>query len=291
MGVYVRNTQRAANDMEDLVAFQREPMGVADHADARPMRISRGEIRFDHVGFHYGDHAKPLYDNLDVTIPAGQKLALVGHSGSGKTTFVKLVQRLYDVTSGQIVIDGVDVRSVTQTSLRQAIAVVQQDPVLFHRTLAENIAYGRPQATEAEIVAAAKRANAHDFIMRLERGYATLVGERGVKLSGGERQRVAIARAFLADAPILILDEATSSLDAESEAAVQQAIERLMQNRTTIVIAHRLSTVRAMDRLIVFDKGRIVEDGDHDRLMRLDHGIYRRLFERQVRAMADELAV
>jgi ATP-binding cassette subfamily B protein len=291
MGVYVRNTQRAANDMEDLVAFQREPMGVADHADARPMRISRGEIRFDHVGFHYGDHAKPLYDNLDVTIPAGQKLALVGHSGSGKTTFVKLVQRLYDVTSGKIVIDGIDVRSVTQTSLRQAIAVVQQDPVLFHRTLAENIAYGRPHATEAEIIAAAKRANAHDFIMRLERGYATLVGERGVKLSGGERQRVAIARAFLADAPILILDEATSSLDAESEAAVQQAIERLMQNRTTIVIAHRLSTVRAMDRLIVFDKGRIVEDGDHDRLMRLDHGIYRRLFERQVRAMADELAV
>jgi ATP-binding cassette subfamily B protein len=291
MGVHVRNTQRAVNDMEDLVAFQREPMGVADRPDAKPMRINRGEIRFDDVGFHYGDHAKPLYTDLDVTIPAGQKLALVGHSGSGKTTFVKLVQRLYDVTSGKIAIDGVDVRSVTQTSLRQAIAVVQQDPVLFHRTLAENIAYGRPNATEAEIIAAAKRANAHDFILRLERGYATLVGERGVKLSGGERQRVAIARAFLADAPILILDEATSSLDAESEAAVQQAIERLMQNRTTIVIAHRLSTVRAMDRLIVFDKGRIVEDGDHDRLMRLDAGIYRRLFERQVRAMADELAV
>jgi ATP-binding cassette subfamily B protein len=289
MGVHVRNAQRAVNDMEDLVNFQRQPLDVADRSDARPLRVTQGEIRFDDVGFHYGDHAKPLYEHLDVAIPAGQKLALVGHSGSGKTTFVKLVQRLYDVTDGSIKIDGVDIRDVTQISLRRAIAVVQQDPVLFHRTLAENIAYGRPDATMAEIEAAARRANAHGFISKLEKGYATLVGERGVKLSGGERQRVAIARAFLADAPILILDEATSSLDAESEAAVQQAIERLMQHRTTIVIAHRLSTVRAMDRLLVFDKGRVVEDGDHDRLMRLENGIYRRLFERQVRAMADEL--
>jgi ATP-binding cassette subfamily B protein len=290
MGVHVRNTQRAVNDMEDLVNFRSEPMGIADGADAAPIVVERGHIRFENVGFHYGDHDRPLYHHLDVDVPAGQKLALVGMSGSGKTTFVKLVQRLYDVSDGRITIDGVDVRAVEQSSLRRAIAVVQQDPVLFHRTLAENIAYGRPQATQEEIETAARRANAHGFIMGLEKGYATLVGERGVKLSGGERQRVAIARAFLADAPILILDEATSSLDAESEAAVQQAIERLMQNRTTIVIAHRLSTVRAMDRLLVFDKGRVVEDGDHETLMRLDRGIYRRLFERQIRAMADELA-
>ena len=188
-------------------------------------------------------------------IAAGEKVGLVGRSGSGKTTFVKLIQRLYDVNGGEIRIDGQNVAHATQASLRAQIAIVQQEPILFHRSLAENIAYGRPGARMAEIERAAKLANAHDFIARLPGGYQTLVGERGVKLSGGERQRVALARAFLADAPILILDEATSSLDSESELLIQEAMARLIRGRTAIVIAHRLSTVRAMDRILVFDRG------------------------------------
>ncbi|OYW42701.1 MAG: multidrug ABC transporter ATP-binding protein, partial [Azorhizobium sp. 12-66-6] len=211
-------------------------------------------------------------------------------SGSGKTTFVKLIQRLHDVTGGRVLVDGQDVRDVQQGSLRRSIAVVAQEPILFHRSLAENIAYGRPDATRAEIERAAALANASGFIERLPRGYGTLVGERGVKLSGGERQRIAIARAFLADARILILDEATSSLDSESEALIQEAMERLMVGRTTLVIAHRLSTVRSLDRLLVFDKGRIVEEGDHDALVARENGLYRRLFERQALDLVKGLA-
>lgn len=210
---------------------------------------------------------------------------------SGKTTFVKLIQRLYDVNAGTILIDGQDISGVAQASLRGQIAIVQQEPILFHRSLAENIAYARPSATQAEIEHAARLASAHDFIVDLPKGYGTLVGERGVKLSGGERQRVAIARAFLADARILILDEATSSLDSESEVLIQQAMERLMVGRTTLVIAHRLSTVRALDRLLVFDRGRIVEEGSHDQLIRLQGGIYRRLFERQALELTKGLAI
>ena len=205
----------------------------------------------------------------------------MGHSGSGKTTFIKLIQRLYDVNEGRILIDGQDIAQAQQASLRRQIAIVQQEPILFHRTLAENIAYGRPGATQAEIEHAARQASAHDFIMRLPKGYDTMVGERGVKLSGGERQRVAIARAFLADAPILILDEATSSLDSESEVLIQQAMERLMEGRSTLVVAHRLSTVRALDRLLVMDHGRVIEEGNHETLIRRPGGVYRRLFERQ----------
>ncbi len=208
-------------------------------------------------------------------IAPGERIGLVGHSGSGKTTFVKLIQRLYDVTEGRVLIDGQNVAHATQESLRSQIAIVQQEPILFHRTLAENISYARPEATMDEIERAARLANAHDFIARLPRGYQTLVGERGVKLSGGERQRVALARAFLANAPILILDEATSSLDSESEALIQQAMDRLMSGRTSIVIAHRLSTVRAMDRILVFEHGRIVEEGSHEALLRKSHGHYR----------------
>jgi len=233
------------------------------------------------VTFQYGSHLIPLYRDFSVTIKPGERIGLVGHSGSGKTTFVKLIQRLYDINGGAITIDGQNIADVQQSSLRNQLAIVQQEPILFHRTLAENIAYARPGASRAEIIEAAKQANAHDFIVALPKGYETLVGERGVKLSGGERQRVAIARAFLADAPILILDEATSSLDSESEVMIQEAMERLMEGRTTLVIAHRLSTVRALDRLLVFDKGKIVEEGDHDALIRLSGGIYRRLFERQ----------
>jgi len=281
IGQHVRNLQRAVNDMEELVALDDQPLGIEDKAGARPLVLTNGAIDFEHVDFHYGKHSTPLYRGLDIHIPAGQRVGLVGHSGSGKTTFVKLIQRLHDVTGGRIVIDGTDIRDVQQASLRRQIAIVQQEPVLFHRSLAENIAYGRPEATRAEIEQAAQLANAHDFIERLPKGYETLVGERGIKLSGGERQRVAIARAFLSDAKVLILDEATSSLDSESELLIQQAMERLMVGRTTIVIAHRLSTVRALDRLLVFDAGKVVEEGTHEQLVKLPDGIYRRLFERQ----------
>lgn len=281
IGQHVRNLQRAVNDMEELVALDDQKLGIEDKPGAKPMQVKAGAIDFEHVDFHYGVHLKPLYRQLDVHIAPGEKVGLVGHSGSGKTTFVKLIQRLHDVSGGRIVIDGTDIRDVQQASLRQQIAIVQQEPVLFHRSLAENIAYGRPGASRAQIEEAAKLANAHDFISKLPKGYETLVGERGIKLSGGERQRVAIARAFLSDARVLILDEATSSLDSESELLIQQAMERLMVGRTTIVIAHRLSTVRALDRLLVFDGGKVVEEGTHEQLVKRDGGIYRRLFERQ----------
>lgn len=281
IGQHVHHLQRAVNEMEEMVQMYDEPLGIADAPDARPLRIDAGEVRFDHVTFCYAGQDVPLYRDLNVRIAPGERIGLVGHSGSGKTTFVKLIQRLYDVTEGRVMIDGQNVAHATQESLRSQIAIVQQEPILFHRSLAENIAYARPAATLAEVERAARLANAHDFIARLPRGYQTLVGERGVKLSGGERQRVALARAFLADAPILILDEATSSLDSESEALIQQAMDRLMAGRTSIVIAHRLSTVRAMDRILVFEHGRIVEEGDHETLLRRPQGHYRRLFERQ----------
>ncbi|YBV94963.1 ABC transporter ATP-binding protein/permease (plasmid) [Phyllobacteriaceae bacterium JZ32] len=281
VGMHVRNVQRSVNEMEELVDIHDEPLGIEDHPGTRPIVIEEGRIDFENVTFLYGGHSTPLYRNFSLSIPAGQRVGLVGHSGSGKTTFVKLIQRLYDVTDGRILIDGQNIAEVEQSSLRSQIAIVQQEPILFHRSLAENIAYGRPGATMREIEQAAKLASAHDFITSLPKGYSTLVGERGVKLSGGERQRVAIARAFLADAPILIFDEATSSLDSESEVLIQEAMERLMVGRTTLVIAHRLSTVRSLDRLLVFDRGRVIEEGDHARLIRRENGVYRRLFERQ----------
>jgi ATP-binding cassette, subfamily B, bacterial len=290
VGMHVNNLQRSVNDMEELVAIHDEAIGIADTADARAIDIQGGRIVFDDVTFHYGGHPAPLYDGLSVDIRAGERVGLVGRSGSGKTTFVKLVQRLYDVSGGRILIDGQDIAQVTQQSLRSQIAIVQQDPILFHRSLAENIAYGRPGASIAAIEQAARLANAHEFILRLPKGYGTLVGERGVKLSGGERQRVALARAFLADAPVLILDEATSSLDSESEALIQQAMERLMKGRTSIVIAHRLSTVRSLDRILVFDRGEIVEQGTHATLANRTGGLYRGLFERQVLEFASVTA-
>jgi ATP-binding cassette subfamily B protein len=290
VGMHVGDLQRAVNDLQELVDLHHEPIGVGDRLDARPIAIRKGRIAFEDVAFHYAGHAKALFQNLDVEMAAGERVGLVGRSGSGKTTFVKLIQRLYDATGGRVTIDGHDVAHATQESLRAQIAIVPQEPILFHRSLAENIAYARPAARRDEVERAARLANAHDFIANLPKGYATLVGERGVKLSGGERQRVAIARAFLADAPVLILDEATSSLDSESEAAIQEAIERLMVGRTTIVIAHRLSTVRAMDRILVFDRGRIVEQGGHADLLAREGGAYRRLFERQASQMGEGIA-
>ncbi|MBH5389398.1 ABC transporter ATP-binding protein [Bradyrhizobium sp. CNPSo 4019] len=282
VGMHINILQRSVNDMEELVAIHDVPNGIEDAPDAGPILIEGGEIAFDDVTFQYGGHCAPLYEGLSVCIRAGERVGLVGRSGSGKTTFVKLVQRLYDVSGGRVLIDGQDVALVTQQSLRSQIAIVQQEPMLFHRSLAENIAYGQPGAGLKAIEQAARLANAHDFILSLPKGYGTLVGERGVKLSGGERQRVALARAFLANAPVLILDEATASLDSESEALIQQAMERLMKGRTSIVIAHRLSTVRGLDRILVFDRGQIVEQGTHLTLTKRPGGIYRGLFERQV---------
>ncbi len=290
VGMHVRNLQRSVNDMEELVMLDAQPLGIEDKPDAPPIVIDRGDIRFENMTFRYGAGQRPLYENLSLQIAPGERVGLVGHSGSGKTTLIKLIQRLYDVAGGRITIDGQDIARVQQASLRSQIAIVQQEPVLFHRSLAENIAYARPGATRAEIERAARQASAHDFIAALPNGYDTLVGERGVKLSGGERQRVAIARAFLANAPILIFDEATSSLDSESEVLIQQAMERLMEGRTTVVVAHRLSTVRALDRLLVLERGRVVEEGSHDALIRRENGLYRRLFERQALELTKGLA-
>jgi ATP-binding cassette subfamily B protein len=270
IGDNIRMTQRGMDDTEDVARYATMDPQVLDAPDAKAFVPDLGRIAFDHVTFRYKSAEAPLYDRFSLVIEPGERVALVGPTGAGKSTFVKLIQRLYDVQGGAILIDGQDIAHVTQGSLRRAIAVVPQDPALFHRSLADNIAYARPDATQDEIVLAARRARAHDFIARLPKGYDTLVGERGVKLSGGERQRVAIARAFLADAPILVLDEATSSLDVETERQVQAAMEELMVGRTTIVIAHRLSTIRGADRILVFENGRIVEEGTHQDLV--DHG-------------------
>ncbi len=290
VGQHVANLQRSVNEMEEMVALQAEPLGIADRPKAPALRVSRGLIVFDRVSFSYDSQLTPLFTDFSLRISPGERVGLVGRSGSGKTTFVKLLHRLYDVTGGRILIDGQDISLVRQQSLRAQLAMVPQEPVLFHRSLAENIAYGRPEATRIEIEEAACLASAHEFISALPKGYATLVGERGIKLSGGERQRVALARAFLANAPVLVLDEATSSLDSESEAAIQDAMERLMVGRTSIVIAHRLSTVRMLDRILVFDHGRIIEEGSHDSLVRKLGGTYQRLFEKQAMGLISDSA-
>jgi ATP-binding cassette subfamily B protein len=286
IGQHIAVLQRSVNDMHEMVLMHADIPTVRDQPGAKPIHIQRGAIVFQNIDFAYAGARTKLYEDFSLTINAGERVGLVGHSGSGKTSFVKLVARLYDVDRGKILIDGQDIAQASQSSLRAQIATVQQDPVLFHRSLAENIGYGRPGASQEAIEHAAMLANAHDFIMRLPKGYATLVGERGVKLSGGERQRVALARAFLADTRILVLDEATSSLDSESEALIQDAMLRLMAGRTAIVIAHRLSTVRALDRILVFDKGRIIEEGTHDALLDRN-GIYRRLLAVQAAGLIE----
>ncbi|MEL7282565.1 MAG: ABC transporter ATP-binding protein [Pseudomonadota bacterium] len=285
IGNHVRNLQKAVNDAEEMVELMTDtPETDVARPPARALPPRAASLAFNHVDYGYDGAPTPLFTDLNVDIPAGQKVGLVGRSGSGKTTFVKLVQRLHEVTGGAITLDGVDIASVSLTELRSNVALVPQEPLLFHRSLAENIGYARPGALMDDIRNAAERAGAHEFIERLAKGYGTEVGERGVKLSGGERQRVAIARAFLSDAPVLVMDEATSSLDSEAEARVAEAAERLMEGRTTLVIAHRLATVERMDRILVFDRGQIVEDGSPAELMARQDGLYRALRQKQTLA-------
>ena len=281
IGSTVQEMFRAANDMEDAIIFHKTPLQITDSVRAKPLKVTQGEIELKNITFQYeGDH-KPIFKDFSLTIPAGKSVALVGHSGSGKSTLIKLIQRFHDIDEGQIFIDGTDISTATQQSLRSQIALVPQDTALFHRSLAENIAYAQPKASQAAIIKAAKQAHAHEFITRLPQGYETLVGERGVKLSGGERQRVAIARAILADCSILVLDEATSSLDSTSEGYIQDALKALMKKRTSLVVAHRLSTIKEADEILVFAQGQIIERGTHQSLLQNPDGHYTQFFNKQ----------
>jgi len=255
------------------------PHEIIDRPGAAPVRVTRGSIEFRDVSFGYALE-QPIFRHLNVSIPPGQRVGLVGYSGSGKSTFVSLILRLYDPQSGEVRVDGVDIRSLTQESLHAQLSLIPQDPNLFHRSLLDNIRYGRLDASDEEVMEAARKAHAHEFILQIKDQYAALVGERGVKLSGGQRQRIAIARVILKNAPILILDEATSSLDSVTEQAIQQTLEEVMKGKTVIVVAHRLSTIAHLDRILVFDQGRIVEDGSHAELLSRG-GVYQRLWSRQ----------
>ncbi len=260
-------------------SVMQDPQDLGDQKDATPLKISTGEIVFDNVSFHYGE--KNLFVNKHAHIQGGEKVGLVGFTGAGKSTFINLIMRFFAVRDGKILIDGQDIAQISLKSLRRQIALIPQDPVLFHRTLRENICYSKPEATEQEILNASKLAHCDTFIQNCPNGYEARVGERGTKLSGGEKQRIAIARAILADAPILILDEATSALDSVTEKYVQESLTTLMKNRTTIVIAHRLSTLSQMDRILVFDQGKITEDGTHSALLAKD-GLYAHMWKMQV---------
>lgn len=264
---------------KQALALVTVPITINDTPDAKQLKVTDGNIVFDNVTFQY-HHNTALFAGKNVNIQAGSKVGLVGYSGSGKTTFVHLILRFFDVVSGKILIDDQNIAKVTQDSLHENIVMIPQDTTLFHRSLKENIAYGNPNATQAQIIQAAKDAHCHEFIESLPQGYDTLVGDRGVKLSGGQRQRIAIARAMLKPAPILIMDEATSALDSVTEKYIQESLHRVMQNRTTIVVAHRLSTLAEMDRILVFDKGHIIEDGSHDELLTLN-GHYAHMWHMQ----------
>ena len=288
MNGIMRNYNRIIGNANDMVEILQTPTTLIDKSDSK-LKVTNGEISMDKVTFtHDEGQGDTLFHDFSLDIKPGEKLGLVGASGSGKTTLTKLLLRFADIDSGKITIDGQDISEVTQESLRAKIAYVPQEPLLFHHSVRENIAYGRPDATDAEIEEAAKKAGAYDFIVGLKDGFDTMVGERGIKLSGGQRQRVAIARAILKDAPILVLDEATSALDSESEALIQKSLETLMKNRTSIVIAHRLSTIAKLDRIIVLKYGKIVEDGSHDELINKKRGVYAKLWARQSGGFIEE---
>ena len=276
----IRSYYDAFSDAQEIVLIMDTKYEIIDDAKEIIKNV-KGEVVFDNVTYIYKNNNIKVLDNFSIKIPRGQKIAIVGSSGAGKTTFVRLLMRLFNLTSGKITIDGIDISQITQKNLRENIGFVPQDPVLFHRTLIENIRYGRRDATDEEVYKAAHLAHCDDFIDKLPYGYETYVGERGVKLSGGERQRVAIARAILKNAPILILDEATSSLDSHSESLIQDALIKLIKGKTTIVIAHRLSTIRQMDRIVVIEKGEILEDGTHEELIKKKNGLYKKLWDLQ----------
>jgi len=279
-GRMIRNIYESFADSKEMVEILETPYEVKDIPDAKILTVSGGQIKFKDISFAF-NQTRMVLENIKLNIKSGEKIALIGSSGAGKSTMVKLLMRMYDLTSGAIEIDNQNIKEVTQDSLRQNISLVPQDPILFHRTLMENIRYGKGRATDEEVMAAAKLAHCDEFIDTLPLKYETYVGERGIKLSGGERQRVAIARAILKNAPILVLDEATSSLDSYSESLIQDALNNLMEDKTTIVIAHRLSTIRKMDRVIVIDNGQITEQGTHDELLSNDNSLYKKLWELQ----------
>lgn len=287
LGRYLRKIFEAMADAQEMTEILLEPHEVMNKPGATKLAVKHGEILFDNVSFGYHDKTSIL-DEFSCKIQPGERVALIGQSGGGKTTIVKLLFRFFDLNSGSIRIDGHDIATVTQDSLREQIALVPQEPILFHRSLLENIRYARPDATVTQVIKAAKLAHCHEFIVRTPEQYETLVGERGVKLSGGERQRIAIARAILKNAPILVLDEATSSLDSESERYIQESLRELMKGRTTIVIAHRLSTIMQMDRIVVIEKGKIVEEGTHSQLLKVKKGTYQKLWQIQAGSFAVE---
>ena len=278
---YLRAYNRALGDASDMIEILGITPEILDPAEPEKVKISRGLIAFENVEFQHDGSEEAIFSGLNIRIKPGEKVGLVGHSGSGKTTFTRLLLRFSDIQSGVIRIDEQDIASITQDDLRRHIAYVPQEPLLFHRSISENIAYGNPDAEQEAIVGVAKMAYAHEFVEQLPKGYETLVGERGVKLSGGQRQRIAIARAMLKNAPILVLDEATSALDSESEVLIQQALWKLMEGRTAIVIAHRLSTIQKMDRIVVLDNGKIVEEGSHKELVGKKNGTYAKLWAHQ----------
>lgn len=286
MNSVMRNYHRFTGDAYDMVEILNKDFDIED-SESKKLKVTKGRVSFENVVFSYDKEDKKVFNKLSLDIEPGQKVGLVGHSGAGKTTVTHLLLRFADINEGSIIIDDQDIKKITQKSLRQCIAYVPQEPMLFHRSLRENIAYGKPGASEKEIFEAAKKANALEFIEKLPKGLDTLVGERGVKLSGGQRQRVAIARAILKDAPILVLDEATSALDSESEKLIQEALNKLMKNRTSIVIAHRLSTIAKLDRIVVMDNGQIIEDGTHQQLLKAG-GTYAGLWSHQSGGFIEE---
>lgn len=284
----VRTIEQAFLDASPITRIMREPLEIIDAHDAKPLRVTHGKIECRNLTFTYSDNKnEAVFKDMNLVIPAGQRLGLAGHSGGGKTTFTQLLLRFADLEDGAILIDEQDISEVKQASLHQNISYVPQDPFLFHRTLRENIAYGKPDANDEEILEAAHKAHAMEFIEKLPGGLDTVVGERGIKLSGGQRQRIAIARAILKDAPILILDEATSALDSESEKLIQSSLSELMKGRTSIVIAHRLSTIAKLDRIIVLDEGEIVEDGTHSELLK-NNKTYAKLWAHQSGGFIEE---